>query len=87
MSLIRCTVPTPTPNAAAILWMRLPPTYNAAWMLCSAAGSIFRRPKCVALLVPCARAPAMPALMRRQDAALPGCQRRLSVRFPLRGRG
>jgi hypothetical protein len=40
--------------------------------------------ECLALLVPCARAPAMPALMRRQDAALPGCKRRLSVRFPLR---
>jgi hypothetical protein len=61
---ILCTVPTPTPNSAAILCIPLPPACSAAWMLRSTARSIFGRPIGLPLLVPLARARARPAHSR-----------------------
>src|SRR5512132_1279893 len=58
-ALIRCTVPRPTPHAAATLRM-LRPSASAARIACSVLPSVRGRPRCL----PSARALAMPARMR-----------------------
>jgi hypothetical protein len=62
-ALIRCTTLLPVPNSRATLRMPLP-LASAARMASSLDGAILALPIGLPLLVPCARALAMPAAIR-----------------------